>query len=167
MSSHARWEGAGACASSAGAWVGGAGAWVGVHRGGFSVFAYGHQPILRLEENAYVTGPQSGVPTPVENAGHTREVRGGLGVAAGRGRGRGRAHQTRDPDGEDEHQGADDEADRADPERRDRAIDVARRLGGGGRALRGRRAATLELAQGLEDRAHDAPPPAAASVGRW
>ena len=63
-----------------------AGAWVGMHRGSLSVFAYGHQPILRLEENAYVTGPQSGVPTPVENAGHTREARAGLGVSAGRGR---------------------------------------------------------------------------------
>lgn len=64
----------------------GAGAWVGVHRGMLTAFAYGHQPILRLEENAYVTGPQSSVPAPVENAGHTREVRGGVGVSAGRGR---------------------------------------------------------------------------------
>lgn len=63
-----------------------AGAWVGMHRGGLTAFAYGHQPLLRLEENAYVTGPQSGVPTPVENSGHSREARGGLGVAVGRGR---------------------------------------------------------------------------------
>lgn len=64
----------------------GAGGWVGVHRGSLTAFAYGHQPILRLEENAYVTGPQSGVPTPVENAGHSREVRGGVGVSTGRAR---------------------------------------------------------------------------------
>jgi hypothetical protein len=54
-----------------------------VRAGSIAVFAYGHQPVLRREENAYLTGPQSASPAPVENSATAREMRGGLGVSAG------------------------------------------------------------------------------------
>ncbi len=65
------------------AFLDGAGAWGGIHRHALTVFAYAHQPILRLESNAYLTGPQGGSPAPVQNTSHARELRAGLGVATG------------------------------------------------------------------------------------
>jgi len=62
----------------------GAGAWVGANFGALGVFAYGHQPVLRLEENAYLTGPIAGSPAPVENSASARELRAGGGISWGR-----------------------------------------------------------------------------------
>jgi len=64
----------------------GAGVWGGIHRHALTVFGYAWQPILRLEQNAYLTGPISGSPAPVENTSHAREVRAGLGVSTGNAR---------------------------------------------------------------------------------
>lgn len=59
----------------------GAGAWIGARVGRVGLFAYGNQPVLRREENAYLTGPLSGSPAPVENSATAREMRAGLGVS--------------------------------------------------------------------------------------
>lgn len=68
------------------AFIDGAGGWIGWHRGSLTLFAYGHQPVLRLEENAYLTGPLAGNPAPVENSSHSRETRAAAGLSFGRGR---------------------------------------------------------------------------------
>lgn len=57
------------------------GAWAAWHTGSLALFAYGHQPVLRLEQNAYLTGPLSGSPAPVENSSHAREARAGGGFS--------------------------------------------------------------------------------------
>ncbi|MEO5618563.1 MAG: hypothetical protein ABIS67_12380 [Candidatus Eisenbacteria bacterium] len=62
----------------------GAGGWVRVGRGSLAFFAYGHQPVLRREENAYLTGPLGGSPAPVQNSATTRELHGGGGASMGR-----------------------------------------------------------------------------------
>ncbi len=62
-----------------------AGGWVAHRSGALALFAYGHQPVLRLEENAYLTGPLSGSPAPVENSATSREARAGAGLSWGRG----------------------------------------------------------------------------------
>jgi len=61
----------------------GAGGWVRAGFGSLGVFLYGYQPVLRLEENAYLTGPLSASPAPVENSASAREVRAGGGVSWG------------------------------------------------------------------------------------
>jgi hypothetical protein len=59
----------------------GAGGWVGYHTGGWSLFGYAYQPVLRLEENSYLFGPVTVSPAPIENSVSTREFRGGAGVS--------------------------------------------------------------------------------------
>lgn len=61
-----------------------AGGWVRFGSGSLAGFLYGHQPVLRLEENAYLTGPLGGSPAPVENSASSRELRAGGGVSWGR-----------------------------------------------------------------------------------
>jgi hypothetical protein len=63
-----------------------AGGWIGAHKGEWGFFAYGHQPVFRREENAYLTGPLAASPAPVENSATTRELRAGAGVSHGWGR---------------------------------------------------------------------------------
>jgi hypothetical protein len=58
----------------------GAGVWVGAHVGLVGMFAYGNQPGLRLEQNAYLAGPLGGS-VPVENSATVREIRGGIGIS--------------------------------------------------------------------------------------
>ncbi len=59
----------------------GAGAWLGTRLGGVGLFGYFNQPVLRLEQNAYLAGPVDGS-VPIENSATVREMRGGLGVSA-------------------------------------------------------------------------------------
>ena len=68
------------------AYFDGAGSWVGFGKGKWSVFAYAHQPTLRLEDNSYLSGPIGLSPAPTENSVSTREFHGGAGLSRAFGR---------------------------------------------------------------------------------
>lgn len=63
----------------------GAGAWVSFAAGPAALFVYANQPVLRFEDNAYLTGPLSGSPAAITNSASARETRAGAGASWGRG----------------------------------------------------------------------------------
>jgi hypothetical protein len=56
--------------------------------GAIGLALYGHQPVLRLEDNAFLTGTLIGPAGSVKSNTDARELRGGLAVSFGRGRAR-------------------------------------------------------------------------------
>lgn len=74
--------------SERGAFIDFAGASVSVPFGAYALAAYAHQPLLRLEDNAFSTGVAGGPVSPavVLSNGSARELRVGLAVSRGHGR---------------------------------------------------------------------------------
>ena len=52
-------------------------------RGRWGLALYGYQPVVRLEDNFYITGPQAGPVSRTNSNSDVREVRAGLGVSYG------------------------------------------------------------------------------------
>ena len=67
------------------AFIDGAGAWIAAPLGRVIVFAYAHQPVLRLEDNAFTRGTGSvdpeNPPAVIATDSESREVRAGLGLS--------------------------------------------------------------------------------------